>query len=110
MAEEIKPTGSKGKNVGMAVICYLGILVLIPLLTDAKNDSFVKFHIKQGLVLLILEVIVSIFWVIPVLGWILGAIGSAILLVLTIMGIVNSASGKEEKLPLVGQYAENFKI
>lgn len=110
MAEETKSTGSQDKNVGMAVICYLGILVLIPLLTDAKKDSFVKFHIKQGLVLLIFAVIVNIIWVIPILGWIVGAIGNIILLVLIIMGLINSASGKEEKLPLIGQFAESFKI
>lgn len=110
MAEETKSTGSQDKNVGMAMICYLGILVIIPLLINTKNDPFVKFHIKQGLVLLVSIVIVNITWIIPILGWIAGVIGNIILLVLAIIGIINSASGKEEKLPLIGQYAKNFKI
>ncbi len=101
---------SDGKNVGMAILCYLGILVLIPLLTDAKNDPFVKFHIKQGLVLLITGVILGVISPVPVIGWLVGALGSLFILILVIMGIVNAAAGKEEKLPVIGQYADKFNI
>ncbi|OQA52331.1 MAG: Chloroplast import component protein (Tic20) [candidate division WS2 bacterium ADurb.Bin280] len=105
MAEE-----AKTKNVGMGVLCYLGILVLIPLLTEAKNDPFVKFHIKQGLVLLIFAVIINVVLAIPVLGWIIGAIGWIISVYLMIVGIINVVNGEEKQLPILGQYGENFKI
>lgn len=108
MAEETKtPAPSSGqKNVGMAVLCYFGILVLIPFLTDAKNDPFVKFHIKQGLILLIAGVIAGVVSWIPFVGWILGIF----VFVLFIIGIVNAASGKEARLPIIGQLGEGFKI
>ncbi|MBP6855591.1 MAG: hypothetical protein KBC26_01280 [Candidatus Pacebacteria bacterium] len=32
------------KNIAMAIVAY--ILFFIPLLTDAKNDPFVKYHVK----------------------------------------------------------------
>jgi len=103
MPEETK---SGQKNVGMAVLCYLGILVLVPLLTDAKNDPFVKFHIKQGLVLLIVDIIASfIFWI-PFIGWILW-LG---IVILFIMGIVNAAGGKEKELPLIGSFGSKINI
>jgi len=105
MAEE-----TKTKNVGMGVLCYLGILVLIPLLTEAKDDPFVKFHIKQGLVLLIFAVIINVVLVIPVLGWIIGAVGWIITVYLMIVGIINVVNGEEKQLPILGQYGENFKI
>ena len=38
------------KNL-FAVLSYLGPLVIISLLAGGKEDSFTKFHIKQGLVL-----------------------------------------------------------
>lgn len=101
-----EPTKSQSSNTLMAVLCYFGILVLIPLLTDAKNDPFVKFHIKQGLVLLIAYVITGfIFWV-PFVGWLI----SLVLFVFFIMGIINAASGKETPLPVIGKFAESFKI
>ena len=48
------------KDVLMAVLAYIGPLVIISYI-QAKNDLFVKFHIKQGLVLLVIEVAVW-FW------------------------------------------------
>lgn len=98
---------SSKKNTGMAVIA--NILFFIPLLTDAKKDPFVKFHIKQGLVLFIGWVIAAIIARLPVLflfAWIL----DIALLVLLIMGILNALAGKEEQLPLIGKYAEKFNF
>lgn len=100
------------KNTGMAVLCYISILVLVPLLTEAKNDKFVKFHIKQGLVLLIASLIVSVVSsAIPVIGWIvIGPILSILMLILAIMGIINAANGVEKELPVIGKYGEKFNI
>lgn len=98
------------KNIGMAILCYIGILVLIPLLTDAKNDAFVKFHIKQGLTLLIFDIIISIVAAVPIIGWIVAVVGSIVVLVLFIMGIINAAGGQEKPLPIIGQYADKFNI
>jgi len=101
---------SGGDNKVMAILCYFGILLLIPLLTDAKNDPFVKFHIKQGLILLIAYIVIGVVYVIPVLGWILGSILYVFLFVLFIMGIVNASSGKQVALPVIGKWAENWNI
>jgi uncharacterized membrane protein len=90
----------------MAVLSYIGILVLIPLLTDAKNDPFVKFHIKQGLVLLIADVVVGFIAWIPIVGWAAGVF----IFILFIMGIINAAGGKETPLPVIGQFGSKFNI
>ncbi len=98
------------KNIGMAVLCYLGILIVVPLLTDAKNDAFVKFHIKQGLVLIIASIAVSIINVIPVIGQIISIVGGLVVFILWIMGIINAVGGQEKPLPIIGQYADKFNI
>ena len=97
---------NQSSNTLMAVLCYFGILVLIPFLTDAKNDPFVKFHIKQGLVLLIVYVICGFVLWIPFIGWLLGIL----LFILFLMGVINAASGKETPLPVIGKFAEKINI
>lgn len=104
---ENQPNETKGKNIGMAVVAYL--LFFVPLLTDSKNDPFVKYHVKQGLVLFITSFIVMIIARMPVIGWFFWLFNIAIL-VWFILGIINAIRGKEKPLPLIGQFAEKFKF
>ena len=46
-------------NKAMAVLSYLGILVLVPLL-GAKNSPFARFHTNQGLILCIATILYSV--------------------------------------------------
>ncbi|MFZ2149958.1 MAG: DUF4870 domain-containing protein [Minisyncoccia bacterium] len=107
------PVGSNN-NVVMAVLSYLGILIIIPFLTDAKNDPFVKFHMKQGLVLIIVWIVIgianSMLWRIPLFGFLIGSVLNLGCFVLMIVGIINAAGGKMKELPLVGHFASNFKF
>ena len=92
-----------------AILSYIGILFLIPLLA-CKDNAFAQFHAKQGLVLFIAEIAtVMISWI-PVIGWIVGMICWIMWLVLSIIGIVNVLNGKKERLPVIGKFADNFKI
>lgn len=91
----------------MGILCYVGPLVLIPILTE-KEDKFIKFHIKQGLVLLILEVLLfvvagSVWMLMPVIG--IFQIG---FLILSILGILNVVNKKEEPIPLIGQFSSQL--
>lgn len=96
-------------NKAISVLSYIGILFLIPML--AKKDSpYAQFHAKQGLVLFLFAIIVNVILVIPFIGWIIGFIGWIFVVVVAIMGIVNALSGKAKELPLIGQFAKNFKF
>ena len=99
------------KNI-LAIFAYLWILILIPFLTDAKNDPFVKYHLKQGLALIIFEVVgwvVSWFlFVIPPLAALVGWLWWLASIILAIIGIVNVLSSHEKELPLIGRYAGKF--
>ncbi|MCL5435760.1 MAG: hypothetical protein M1275_01635 [Patescibacteria group bacterium] len=92
----------------MAILAYIGILVVVPFLTDAKNDPFVKFHIKQGLVLLIGEVVAMFIAVFPVFGPLLSSLISLVCLVLSVLGIINAVNHETKELPVVGQWAKMF--
>jgi uncharacterized membrane protein len=98
------PTGTAEdveKAKGTAWLSYLGILWLVPLLT-LKDNEFAKFHVKQGIVLTIYGFAVGIVGGgVPILGWfVVAPVGSIIILVLAIMGIVNSLGGKYWRCPL----------
>jgi len=109
---EAPKTGSKDveENKVWAVIAYLGILFLIPLL--AKKDSpFAQYHAKQGLGLFILELVVGVASALPFIGWfVIAPVGGIITLILFIIGLINALNGKTVPLPVIGKMVENLKI
>jgi uncharacterized membrane protein len=96
-------------NKLFAILSYIGILCLIPLLMK-KDDSFVFFHAKQGLILFIAEVITSFIAMVPVLGWVIAPILWIFLFILSIIGIINVLAGKTKEIPVLGKYASEIKI
>ncbi|MDP2930596.1 MAG: hypothetical protein Q8N56_03265 [bacterium] len=98
----------KEKNIGMAIVAY--ILFFVPLLTDAKNDPFVKYHVKQGLVLFLGWVIACAFSFIPLSGWFVGRLLYFGLFILLIIGILNAANSRQAPLPLIGKFADKFNF
>lgn len=101
------------QNKVMAVLSYLGILVLVPLFA-AKDSPFARFHALQGINLFILEIafgivsfiITLIFaFISGILSTIWGLISwlvSLAFFVLVVIGLVNAAQGKAKELPLIG--------
>lgn len=104
-----QPQPPKGKNTGMAILAY--IIFFIPLLTDAKKDPFVKYHIKQGLVIFIAWIIVYILgYIIPWQFWIIDRLLNLAVFVLMIIGIIAASKGQEKPLPIIGKLGEQFKF
>jgi len=102
------PAGQQNSTL-MAALAYLGILIIVPLLT-MKDDPFVKFHIKQGLVLIISAfILMAVSWV-PFIGWMLAIFIYPIILIFVILGIINATTGKTKELPIVGKFASNFNF
>jgi|AntRauTorckE6833_2_1112554.scaffolds.fasta_scaffold09266_3 uncharacterized membrane protein len=88
-------------NTAMGILCYLGILVIIPIIT-AKDSKFVMYHANQGLVLLIAAVILSAISMIPFLGWLIGFFGWITVVIFAVMGIINVTNDEKKPLPLIG--------
>jgi uncharacterized membrane protein len=100
---------TKKQPNAMAIISYIGFLCLIPLLTNEK-DEFVRFHMKQGMVLFIAEVVVwAVILAVPFL-WFIGNLFGIIWLVLSIIGIMNVVNGQKKEIPFLGKFAEMLKI
>ncbi len=97
------------KNL-MAILAYIGPLVIVSYLS-AKDDSFVKYHIKQGLVLFGLEIAVPLLM--SIVSWqfyMLWNIWNLATIVLSVLGIINVTHGREKELPLIGSFAKMIKI
>lgn len=102
-------------NKVMAVLAYIGILVLIPIFA-AKDSKYARFHSSQGLTLFIIEVacgfvsaIASTILHILLLGFLAVTVTAILRLVqlccvgLAIYGIVNAVSGLTKELPVTGK-------
>ncbi len=99
-------TDEQKVNVEMAVIAYF--IFFVPLLTDAKDDPFVKFHIKQAIILIIGVVISSVISSVPLIGWLFGSILTIGILILWIMGLISAINKEKKELPIIGKYAEQL--
>jgi len=114
---DVPPTqGSNGDvNVLMVVLAYFGILALIPFFAE-KEDEFVQYHAKQGLLLAIIELVLFIV-VLPLLG-IIPLVGCVIMvlyiilpfvvLVFHILWMVKATKGERVNIPYITIYAEKM--
>lgn len=112
--------GDIEKNKPMAILAYLSILVLVPIIA-APNSKFTRFHANQGLLLAICEVawwivygIISTIIRICLGGILLGGIATIlnmiiglagiVFIILSVIGIINAANGRAKRLPVIGKY------
>lgn len=82
-----------------AALSYISILSLVFYILK-KDDEFIRFHSRQGVVLFVL----SLFSIIPIIGWLL----AIVVLVLIIVGALKAYSGEKFRLPVVADLAEKF--
>jgi uncharacterized membrane protein len=90
-----------------AILSYLSILCIIPLIFK-KENSFVFFHSKQGLVLFLGEVAIFILSIIfP--PWII-RLGTFILFATSFIGILAVLEGRRLELPVIAKLAEKVRL
>ena len=111
----LPPGPASSDRTLMVILSYLGILALIPYLTK-KEDPDVHWHAKNGVGLLIMDVVVMV--VFQVIGLMLRntAVGCGIatiqcviwlaILVLHIYCLIQAVGGKRPRVPVVTDFAE----
>ena len=91
------------KNKTMAILAYF--IFFLPLITDAKDSPYAKFHANQSLILLMFTVggyIISSNLTVILIGFLIYFVVMIGSIVLWIMGVINAANGKMTELPLIG--------
>lgn len=111
------PTGGgapSSNRSAMLVLSYLGILSLIPLLTE-KEDREVQWHAKHGLVLFVAFLILgfafsflSRFIDIGCLGCFPGGLIGTVYLVVIILCILKAQKGERLIIPGVSDFVNKF--
>lgn len=96
---------------GMAILCYLGILVLIPYFSE-KNNKYIIYHSKQGLNLFVYEIIAgvlieiinSLLWRIWIITNLIDTLLGLAVVALSLIGIINVCNGKAKELPIINKF------
>jgi len=98
----------------MLVLSYIGILALIPLLTE-KNAREVQWHAKHGIVLLVAEIVVWVVYFIlaqiPGVGCVLAILIPIIWLIflaIRIVCIVKGTNGQRLLIPGISEFADKM--
>ena len=106
------PGGDVPSDTGkiLAAVGYLvGIVALIAILIEpSKNERFVRHHAVQALGIWVGWIAISIVSAIPVIGWIISAVGWIALLVFSIMGAVKAFQGEMWEMPVVHGLVKQF--
>ena len=86
-------------NRMLAMLGYLtcGILPML----GARNSAYAMHHTNQALWIFIGSLLCGLVCIIPILGWLVAAVGSVFLVVCEIIGIVRALKGSGAYLPFV---------
>lgn len=85
-----------------AALSYVWFLSIILWLLK-RDSTFVRFHARQGIILLIVSIV---GWFIPVIGW----VTNVVVFVLVVFGFVNALAGRLWRMPVVADWAEKLKL
>jgi len=106
MADNLEDVTGLDDSRLYAAMAYLLILVAVPWLTR-RNDPFVNWHVRQGLVVLggvVIALIAAAWWST------LGSLLFVALMIGDVVALVQALQGKKWKIPGVGQLAAKLRM
>ncbi len=91
------PTAAAEPNKLFAALSYLSFLFVLPYIVT-PNDSFAKFHAKQGMKLFVFTLVADTIGALTGFGWVL----TLLRFYFIYKGMMNAFNGKTEPLPYIG--------
>ncbi|MBF0454584.1 MAG: hypothetical protein HQL72_07170 [Magnetococcales bacterium] len=91
----------------MALFSYLSVLCLIPLIFN-KDDEYVDFHARQGVVLWIWGVIAIFGLKIPVIGGFFFSLSFVLIALFSLIGIISVLTYRAWKIPIIGMFSRKL--
>jgi uncharacterized membrane protein len=106
-----QPVAASGLADNVAgALAYITIIpaILFLVMEPYNRRPFIRFHAFQSLGIAVCWFAVSLVFVIPILGWIVGFVGLIVLFCAWVLCIVKAYGGVMYKLPIIGNYVENM--
>lgn len=85
----------------LTYLCPLGIFIM--LLLD-RDSCYVRHHCNQAVCLMLWFAASGIVFIVPLLGWIAGAVGMVAGIVFTIIAVVRTLKREYYEIPFIGKY------
>lgn len=113
MPLNVRVTLYKGERLKNLILCYAGPWAFIPYL-KCHEDEEILWHAKQGLLLALVEIFITIAILIAGLFPIIGLIAIHLILpiwlmwclFMSAMSIVQATNGKRHRIPIIGYLLE----
>ncbi len=106
VTDVIQSEGSM-KSKMLALMSYLGILVFVPLVMN-RDDQYVYFHARQGLVIWIIGILAIFTLYLPGVGKFFFSSLATLVLLFSFAGIVSVLFYKAWRLPLIYTLSTRF--
>lgn len=106
--EESYPASRRlNENAASSLAYLVGFVSALIVLLIEKENPVVRFHALQSIYFsLIFLIVFSISSLVPVIGWIFGAILAPIGLVMWIILMLSASNGKKVKIMYIGEFVE----
>ena len=100
MAKQVVRRESGIHSYAMGILSYMGVLCLVPLITN-RDDEFIHFHAKQGLVIWMWSVLAIMALYVPGLGNFFFSSSAMLIVLASVIGIVSVLFSRAWKLPVI---------
>jgi uncharacterized membrane protein len=91
----------------VAYITIIGLIIAL-ILNQEKKDPFAGFHIRQSMGIFASSIGLSLVALVPLVGWIVAIVGSLLILVLWVLGLINAIGGHMTPVPVLGDKFEEW--
>ncbi len=106
----------------LGAMCYIGALVVVPILAVKEKSDFLAAHCRQGFALFFAEIVIYVFLHmfdatlgrLPLVGLLLTIVlhlaAMVACLTLAVIGFIKALSGETCRLPVVDELADRVPI
>ncbi len=92
------------------IATFLSIIGFIIALLAWKDDKYVMHYAKQSLVIFIIGIIAGMVFIIPILGWVAGAVLYVAYVIFWFMSWINALSGEMKDIKIVSDFTKKIDL
>ena len=92
-------------NKVFAMAAYLlGVVGIIITMLAAQKSPYAMFHARQSLKISVCGALLLVCMIVPILGWLVAAVGAIVLMVVSIIQFFSVCNGKAKEAPVVSSF------